>query len=271
MLYDLHCHSNCSDGELPVGQLIALAAERKVEVLSITDHDTLQAYKDELSLTHIKILPGIEFSSQWQKIGVHIVGLNIDPACGAITEGVKHQLQARSERAEKIAERLQKAGLANALEGARQYAGPAEISRPHFAQFMVASGFSKSIDQAFKKHLGAGKAGDIKQLWADMEQVIRWIREAGGVAVLAHPYKYKMTRSKLLRLVDDFMAAGGQGIEVLSGNQGKDITEMLRDLSVQKKLLASMGSDFHSPKTQWCHLGMHVALPRACTPVWSVF
>jgi len=273
MIYDLHSHSNCSDGELSVDKLIALAIEKKVDVLSITDHDTLLGYQQEhnADLQKIKIIPGIELSTQWQKIGVHILGLNVSLQSGAIQEAVSVQRRARQERAEKIAERLEKDGLKNALDGAKKCAGPAEISRPHFARYMVEVGFSKNMEHAFKKHLGAGKPGDIKQLWASMERVITWINESGGVAVLAHPYKYKLTRSKLIKLLDEFKQAGGKGMEVLSGNQGKDITEMLRDLAVQKNLLASTGSDFHHTSTQWCNLGMHPALPKACTPVWSAF
>lgn len=273
MIYDLHCHSFCSDGELSADNLIRLAIEQKVGALSITDHDTLLAYQQisDTSKEKIEIIPGIELSTQWQKIGVHVLGLNVSLKSGAIQEAVKVQGHARQERAEKIAERLEKAGLKDALIGAKKFAGPAEIARPHFAQYMVASGFSKNIEQAFKKHLGAGKPGDIKQWWASLEQVIEWINASGGIAVLAHPYKYKLTRSKLIKLLDDFKEKGGRGMEVLSGNQGKDITEMLRDLSVEKKLLASAGSDFHSTSTQWCKLGMHPALPKACIPVWSEF
>lgn len=271
MIYDLHCHTRCSDGELSVEQLIALAIENKVDVLSITDHDTLLAYQNITPHPTITILPGIELSTQWQKVGIHVLGLNIQLQSGAIQEAVAIQQRARQERAEKIAERLEKAGLKDALAGAKKYAGAAEISRPHFARFMVETGFSKNMEHAFKKHLGAGKPGDIKQHWAGMEQVIQWIVESGGVPVLAHPYKYKLTRSKLVKLLDEFKEAGGQGIEVLSGNQGKDITEMLRDLAVQKNLLASLGSDFHTPAAPWCHLGMHPSLPKICTPVWSVF
>jgi predicted metal-dependent phosphoesterase TrpH len=273
VIFDLHCHSNCSDGELSVDRLLALAAEKKVDVLSITDHDTLSAYEQAAMAGSpaIKIIPGIELSTQWQKIGIHILGLNVQLHNGAMQEAVSVQRRARQERAENIAGKLEKAGLKNALEGAKKYAGNAEISRPHFAQYMVETGFSKNIEQAFKKHLGAGKPGDIKQLWATMEQVISWIKGSGGVPVLAHPSKYSLTRSKLIRLLDDFQAAGGSGIEVLSGHQGKDITEMLRDLALQKNLLASVGSDFHSTSTPWCRLGMHPALPKACTPVWSVF
>jgi len=273
MIYDLHCHSNCSDGTLPISALIALAAEKKVDVLSITDHDTLSAYEniDPAAALNVKIIPGIEFSTQWQKMGVHILGLNIQLQHSAAEEGVAFQKKARQERAEKIAEKLHKAGLVDALAGAKKFAGDAEIARPHFARYMVETGFSKSIEQAFKKHLGAGKPGDVKQLWAGMDQVIRWIKDSGGVAVLAHPHKYNLTRTKLIALLDDFIQAGGEGMEVLSGAQGNDVTAMLRDLSVQKNLLASLGSDFHSPTAEWCRLGMHPSLPKACTPVWSVF
>ena len=273
MIYDLHNHSCCSDGQLSIAALIELAMEKKVDVLSITDHDTVLGYKNisNIPTPNIKIIPGVEFSTQWQKIGVHILGLNIQPQHGAIEEGVLFQQKARQERAEKIAEKLHKAGLANALAGAKKFAGDAEIARPHFARYMVEAGFSKSMEQAFKKHLGAGKPGDIKQLWANMDKVIAWIKDSGGVAVLAHPHKYNLTRTKLLNLLDDFKQAGGEGMEVLSGAQDKDTTNMLRDIALQKKLLASMGSDFHSPATPWCSPGMYAKLPQACTPVWSVF
>ena len=271
MIYDLHSHTTCSDGTLRPVDLAARAIENGVNALAITDHDTIAAY-DQLTVPeNLTLIPGIEFSTQWHGIGVHIVGLNLKLASDAIKTGVDFQLTARRTRAEKIAERLEKAGLANALAGAKQHAGEAEISRPHFASYMVETGFSKNVEHAFKKYLGSGKPGDIKQLWAEPAQVITWIRDSGGVAVLAHPHKYRMTRTKLLALVDDFIAAGGQGIEVLSGSQGKDITEMLRDISLQKNLLASVGSDYHGASTPWCKPGMHTRLPSACTPVWSVF
>lgn len=273
MIYDLHTHTLCSDGELSAQQLLDHAQARGVTALSITDHDTVLAYSqlEQAASKNMLLIPGIEFSATWQKMSVHIVGLNISPGHTAIQEGVLRQQQARRLRAEKIAERLERAGLANALAGAQQLAGAAEVARPHFARYMVQSGFSKSVEQAFRKHLGAGKAGDIKTWWPGMAEAIHWIRESGGVAVLAHPHKYRLTRSKLISLLDDFLLAGGQGMEVLSGPQDKNQTAQLRDLSVQKGLLASMGSDFHSPKTGWCYPGMHTQMPAACRPVWSAF
>jgi len=273
MIYDLHSHTTCSDGTLSPADLIARAAENGVKAFSITDHDTVAAYQDlaRQAAPTLTVIPGIEFSTQWNGVGIHVVGLNIKLESDAINTGVNYQRTARRTRAEKIAERLEKAGLKDALAGATRVAGVAEISRPHFARYMVESGFSKSHEHAFKKFLGAGKPGDIKQLWAEPKQAIAWIRDSGGVAVLAHPHKYRMTRTKLLALIDDFVALGLQGMEVLSGSQGKDITGMLRDIAVQRKLLASVGSDYHGAATPWCKPGMHTRLPSACTPVWSVF
>lgn len=271
MVYDLHTHTFCSDGELSPQALIDSAAARGVTTLSITDHDTTLAYTDGLDTKGLALIPGIEFSAVWQKIGVHILGLNITTSHAAITEGIKRQSQARRIRAEKIAERLGKAGLPDALAGAQRFAGNAEISRPHFAKHMVESGFSKSIEQAFKKHLGSGKPGDIKTGWPSMTDAITWIKDSGGIAVLAHPHKYRLTRSKLISLLDDFVIAGGQGMEVLSGPQDKNQTAQLRDLSIQKGLLVSMGSDFHSPKMPWCYPGMHTRIPGGCRPVWDAF
>ncbi len=272
MLYDLHCHSNCSDGELAPTDLIARAIDHGVEVLSITDHDTADAYQ-QLPATQqtLTLIPGIEFSTSWQKIGIHIVGLNIDPTDSTMVAAINLQQSARQRRAETIAQKLEKLGAERPLEGAQAIAGNAGLSRPHFAQYLVESGFCKDYNQAFKKYLGAGKPGDVKQEWACLQDVVDWIRGSGGIAVLAHPHKYKMTRSKLLRLIEDFKSAGGEAMEVLSGKQTPDITQNLQGICEQMGLLASIGSDFHHTQTSWCYLGMHPHLPNACKPVWERF
>jgi len=273
MVYDLHCHTTCSDGELSPADLIDKAVENGVQTLSITDHDTLAAYSSLQSTTPnaLTLIPGVEFSTQWNGIGIHIVGLNVALECGALKSGEQAQQQARLSRAEKIAEKLEKFGLERPLEGAKQEAGSATLSRPHFARYMVKAGFSKSIDQAFKKYLGSGKPCDIKQHWAELETVVAWIKDSGGIAVLAHPHKYKMTRSKLVRFLDSFQACGGEAIEVISGNQAPNITQNMAQLAEQRNLLASLGSDFHSPRQSWVKLGMHTGLPKSCKPVWERF
>lgn len=269
--YDLHCHTTCSDGSLTPAELVQRAAEMGVSTLAITDHDTINAYQylGPLDQQPIQIIPGIEFSTHWQKMNVHIVGLNIQLESDALKEGVAFQHQARLQRAVLIAEKLHQMGFENTLAKATAIANNDNVGRPHFAQHLVNIGAVSNIAQAFKKYLGAGKAGDIKQLWADLPQVIQWIRQAGGTAVLAHPTKYKLTRTKLKRLLDDFIEAGGQGMEVVSGKQIPSVTRDMSDICREKNLFASSGSDFHQPNQPWAELGKSPEFPPICSPIWE--
>jgi predicted metal-dependent phosphoesterase TrpH len=252
-------------------ELLELAAELEIDMLSITDHDTLEAYRDISGANNpIKIIPGIELSSQWNRRGVHIVGLNVNLSSESILEGVKQQSNARRERAQKIAEKLQRFGFDDCLAGAQSFAsGPDQIGRPHFARHLVKIGAVSNIQQAFKRYLGAGKAGDIKDQWADPQTVIGWIRDAGGVAVLAHPTKYKLTRSKLVELLVDFKVAGGEAMEVISGSQVPSVTRDMARLAKDMGFDASCGSDFHAPNQEWAALGRVAPLPENCTAVWQ--
>ncbi len=271
MKVDLHSHTCASDGELSAAALIQRAEAAGVEMLAITDHDTVAAYSSigQQTLKSLRLVAGIEFSSQWEKTGIHIVGLNIDLESDAIKEGVNYQTRARRARAMRIAEKLGKLGIENVWENVEAIAGNSVIGRPHFAQFLVESGTCTSIRQAFSSYLGAGKTGDVKQFWAPYEKIIEWIRGAGGIAVLAHPEKYKLTRTKLSALLDDFQDAGGEAMEVITGKQSKDITQKLSRLCSQKNLLASVGSDFHQPGQSWSELGQIPALPEECKAVWD--
>lgn len=271
MKFDLHCHTTVSDGELSPIEVVKRAQANGVDVLSITDHDTIAAYQQLASQTELglKLIPGIEFSTQWKGIGVHILGLNFDLNSPVIAQGVAEQEAARTERSQVICEKLAKLGLEISLQGVQEIAGSAALGRPHFAKYLLKTGVVKDIRQAFDKYLGDGKPGDVKQFWAPLPQIVDWIVGAGGQAVIAHPKKYKMTRSKLIRLIDDFKAAGGQGIEVISGRQSSEQVSMLAKLSVEKELLASCGSDFHQEGFPWRELGALDPLPSECTPVWQ--
>lgn len=270
MNIDFHCHTTASDGALIPKALIDLALEREIDMLSITDHDTLNAYEQLGPMASgLRIIPGIELSSQWNGRGIHIVGLNVGLSSASILEAVQQQSNARRERAEIIAEKLARFGFADCLAGAQSLAsGPEQVGRPHFAQYLVSINAVSNIQQAFKRYLGAGKAGDIKDQWAPPATVINWIRDAGGVAVLAHPTKYKLTRSKLVELLHDFKAAGGEGMEVISGAQLPAVTRDMSRLCREMDLEASCGSDFHAPNQQWAALGRVAPLPDNCTPVW---
>lgn len=272
MIFDLHSHTTLSDGALTPQELVLRAVEKGVDVLAVTDHDTIDAYQEMPdSFDSIKLVAGIEFSTQWENTGIHVLGLNIDLESDAVSTGARLQSEARLERARLIGEKLEKKGIKDAFTGARKLSHGDYIGRPHFAQHLVNIGKVPSLQAAFKKYLGAGKVGDIKQHWADLSQTIQWIRDANGMAVLAHPLKYKLTNSKLKRLLDSFIQVGGQGIEVISGRQLPYQTQYLSQLCEQKNLLASCGSDFHRPSKHWADLGGFPPLPGNVIPVWDRF
>jgi predicted metal-dependent phosphoesterase TrpH len=270
MNIDLHCHTNLSDGSLSPKELVTLAHERNIDVLAITDHDNIDCHHQLSSLdTDLKLISGIEFSTTWRNMGVHIVGLNMDLSNKDLLAGIDFQTKARGLRANLIDEKLHNLGFENCLEGAKRFCGGKQVGRPHFAQHLVDIGAVNNIQQAFKRYLGAGKAGDIKQQWADLETVISWISGAGGNAVIAHPTKYNMTRTKLCGLIEDFIDFGGEAIEVISGAQKADTTQSMAKLCNDYSLLASCGSDFHAPGQSWAALGMVAKLPESCQPVWA--
>jgi predicted metal-dependent phosphoesterase TrpH len=272
VIYDLHTHSNFSDGALSPAELVERAVANRVDVLAITDHDCISAcHADPGAGRNIRLIHGIELSTQWENTGIHVVGLDFDPHSGAIQQAAEQQTAARQQRAMQIAERLEQQGVSNALAGAAAYAPLAYLGRPHFARHIVAIGKAKTLQAAFKTYLASGKAGDVKKHWADLAQCIEWIRAANGIPVLAHPLKYSLTRSKLKRLLTTFRQLGGLGIEVVCGQQSPEQTRDMATLCKELELLASCGSDFHSPETHWAELGRFQPLPAGLTPVWERF
>lgn len=273
-MHDLHTHSLCSDGILRPQALVSRAKMQGVTVLALTDHDTVAGIAEAqvaAAAEGIRLLPGIEFSCLWNGIGIHVVGLNIDPNHPQMQEAVRRQGENRDIRAQQIGEKLAKAGVPGAFEGARRIAGDSVIGRPHFAQYLIEKGRVSSVSAAFKRYLGSGKIGDVKQVWPSIEEAVGWIVASGGVAVLAHPDKYKMTRTKLGVLIGDFTGVGGQAIEVVSGQQTADLTQNLRLLANKYGLYASCGSDFHVPDQPWQELGNFGGLPYECRPVWELW
>lgn len=273
MIYDLHTHSDASDGTMSPLALVRHAAVCGVDVLSITDHDTVAAYRQLGTLPPGSplLVPGIELSTTWSGRGVHIVGLNIDPDNAVLRHGIAAQQAARAARAETIARRLEKLGLGDAREAVSDGAGGAGVGRPHFARYLVDNGYVSDVATAFRKYLGDGKPGDVRSGWASLTDVVRWIRAAGGSAVLAHPAKYRLTRTKLCALIEDFMSAGGIALEVVSGQQEADVTRRLGALAGDYGLAASSGSDFHDPSTTWSAPGRFAKLPGTLRPVWDLW
>ena len=269
---DLHCHSNCSDGTLSPLELLCRAEEMGIECLSITDHDTVAAYPqiDDANLS-LGLVPGIEFSTRWRHIGIHVLGLNIDPHCETMAHAVNAQSEARNRRARHISRRLAKAGIDGALEGARSGLDGRPVGRPDFARFLVRAGVVRDFNAAFKRYLGDHRIGNVRRQWADLPQVIEWIHRAGGMAILAHPLNYRLTHTRLRQLVAEFAAEGGQGLEVITGRSSPERIATMAGLCRANKLLASCGSDFHAPGAAWRELGSQGPLPADLIPVWTQF
>jgi predicted metal-dependent phosphoesterase TrpH len=275
---DLHCHTLASDGSLTPEQLCRRAVELRIDVLAITDHDTVAGYRqarDFLQLAALKaeplplqLLPAAEYSCLWRNLNVHVIGLGIDTDHAAADEAFSFLHAARLQRAEMIGAKLEKLRMPGIYAGAMALAGASQIGRPHFARTMVALGFVSSVDAAFNRFLGAGKVGDVKVMWPSLEQVVAWIRAAGGVAVLAHPLKYKLTATRLRLLIAEFKAAGGEAMEVVTGRQQGDWS-FLAELCRKNEVEASQGSDFHGPGMGWGDLGEIAAMPAGCKPVWQ--
>ncbi|MBL4773724.1 MAG: PHP domain-containing protein [Alcanivoracaceae bacterium] len=275
MRVDFHCHSSYSDGILTPQELIKKAEERDIKIFSITDHDNIDAHKELYEIrdqikTNVKIISGIEFSTTWNKIGIHIVGLNFNINSKELQKAIVIQKSVRQSRAKIISKKLEKYGIFNAYEKIVAVKNNGQIGRPDFANLLVEEGVFKDCNQAFKKVLGAGKPGDIKNKWIEFKKIIETIKSADGIAVLAHPLYYKLTNTKLKRLLQDFSRAGGEGLEVINGYQNHDKTNLLFKLCKEFDFKASIGSDFHFP-SKWSRLGCDAQLPADLNLVWDAF
>ncbi len=274
MLIDFHTHSTASDGALTPRELIDRAMARGIEQFAITDHDTMAGYIEASGYytqleAGMRLIAGVEFSCRWAGMTVHIVGLDMDWRHPAMVAGLARLSQARRDRGEKIAERLERLGFAGALAGARALAGESQLGRPHFAQWLVNQGYVDDVGQAFDKYLGQGKTGDVKAFWPELAEVTAWIVDAGGVAIIAHPLKYRLTGMKLRRLVGDFKAARGTAIEVYSGRQTGDQVAHLRRVALEHDLQISGGSDFHRDAPYSAELGVELTAPASLRAVWE--
>lgn len=275
-VYDLHCHSTFSDGTLTPPQVVARAKFRGVDVLALTDHDEvagLEAAKAAAIEHGIEFVCGVEVSTNWRDVTLHIVGLNINPTHESIVNGIGSIRSGRTDRAKRMAEELRLVGIERAYEGALNYVtNPNLVSRTHFARYLADAGYVRDTKEAFRQYLTPGNPGYVEHEWASVPDAVRWIHEAGGVAVLAHPGRYKVGDNAGLRaMLQDFKDAGGDAIEVLTSSHSPQQFAEFAMYCRQFDFLASVGSDFHSPTESHCDFGDLPLLSPSLKPVWSAF
>ncbi|WP_334133603.1 3',5'-nucleoside bisphosphate phosphatase [Tepidimonas sp.] len=272
---DLHCHSTVSDGTLEPEALAARAHANGVELWALTDHDELGGQQRALHAARALGLPyltGVEISVTFAGLTVHIVGLGIDPDDAQLGDGLARTRSGREQRAREMAEQLAAVGIPGAFEGALKYVGnPELISRTHFARFLVEAGICHDTHDVFRRFLTEGKPGFVAHRWAALGDAVRWIREAGGVAVIAHPARYAHpSPTHEYALFAEFKAHGGQAVEVVSGSHSAAEALRYADLALEFGLAASRGSDFHSPDESHTDLGALPLLEGRLTPVWEL-
>ncbi|EFJ8642303.1 5'-3' exoribonuclease [Escherichia coli] len=275
VIYDLHSHTTASDGCLTPEALVHRAVEMRVGTLAITDHDTTAAIapaREEISRSGLalNLIPGVEISTVWENHEIHIVGLNIDITHPLMCEFLAQQTERRNQRAQLIAERLEKAQIPGALEGAQRLAQGGAVTRGHFARFLVECGKASSMADVFKKYLARGKTGYVPSQWCTIEQSIDVIHHSGGKAVLAHPGRYNLSAKWLKRLVAHFAEHHGDAMEVAQCQQSPNERTQLATLARQHHLWASQGSDFHQP-CPWIELGRKLWLPAGVEGVWQLW
>jgi predicted metal-dependent phosphoesterase TrpH len=270
---DLHCHSTVSDGTLSPEQLAQRAKSNGVALWSLTDHDEVSGQQRAIAAARaagLDYLAGVEISVSFAGQTVHILGLGIDPDDTALCNGLADTRDGRNRRARAIGESLAAAGIDGALEGAQALAdNPELVTRTHFARWMVATGVCRDAHEVFRHYLVHGKPGFVPQQWATLRDAMHWISGAGGIAVIAHPARYRFSANEEWALFEEFKLHGGRGVEVQTASHGESEVVRYGALAQEYGLLASRGSDFHSPQESRVELGALPALPAGLMPVWS--
>ena len=271
---DLHCHSVVSDGTLTPEALAERAASHGVELWALTDHDEIGGQARAAAAAKavgMRYITGVEISVTFLGKTVHIVGLGIDTNNPDLCEGLERTRGGRRLRAQDMADGLAKVGIKGAFEGALQYVGnPDLISRTHFARHLVETGVCKETNEVFRKYLTEGKPGYVEHRWATLKEAVGWITGAGGMAVVAHPARYKFTANEEFALFTEFKGHGGRGVEVVTGSHSAAEYVIYAATAQEFGLAASRGSDFHSPLESHTELGTLPYLPGGLTPVWEL-
>ena len=272
---DLHSHSTVSDGLLTPTEITRRAAELGVELYALTDHDNLGGLAEaaaEAARLQLPFINGVEISVTWETNTLHILGLNIDPDNAVLNAGLATVRNGRTQRAQRMADDLARVGIRGALAGADKYVTNKEmVGRSHFARFLAESGVVPDMKSAFKHYLVKGKPGYVPHEWASLADAVQWIRGAGGIAVIAHPGRYKLGANPMRRLLGEFKELGGQGLEVVTGNHTPEQVRHYAGLAKNFGLAGSRGSDYHGPGESYALPGKLPPLPEGVRAVWEMW
>jgi len=276
---DLHTHTHCSDGSLSPQTLIDRAVNYQIDVIAITDHDTLagidiaQRYITEQN-SPITLISGVEISAVWQNFEIHLVGHNFDKNNDQLLQLITNQQQAREQRAVTIGEKLAKCGFPDAYDDAKKSAGAGSITRAHFARVLFAQGHVSTMQKAFDQYLGkkgrTSQKAYVKPTWCSIEQAVNAIHVASGSVVMAHPIRYDLTAKWLRRLIVHFKESAGDGLEIVLPQMNPQQRQTMLNYCLEYDLHASTGSDFHQPN-KWSDLGKNLILPDGVKPVWALW
>jgi len=271
MKADLHNHSYYSDGVLSPSEVVKLASEAECDLFSLTDHDTTDGIAEaqlEADKLNLNLINGVEISAFWRNMAIHILGLGIDINNDILQTGLEHNKKLRKERAEKIALDLWRSGIKDALEKTQSFSKTDMLTRTHFAQMLISEGYCKDMNAVFRRYLTGKKPGGVRVEWEDFDEVVRWIHAAGGKAFIAHPFRYRMTHTKIKTMLNDFKCVLGDGIEVVTGTSSEEEIQLGNQWAGKYNLLATCGSDFHGWPNQRVRIGNLRDLPDPEKAVW---
>ncbi len=271
MKADLHNHSYYSDGVLSPTEVVKLASEAECDLFSLTDHDTTYGIVEaqlEADKLNLNLVNGVEISALWRNMAIHILGLGIDINNDILQTGLEHNQKLRKERAEKIALGLWRSGIKDALEKTQSFSKTDMLTRTHFAQMLISEGYCKDMKAVFRRYLTGKKPGGVSVEWKGFDEVVEWIHAAGGKAFIAHPFRYRMTHTKIKTMLNDFKCVLGDGIEVVTGTSSDEEIQLGNQWADKYNLLATCGSDFHGWPNQRIRIGNLRELPDIDKAVW---
>jgi len=271
MKVDLHNHSYYSDGVYSPSEVVRFADAAGCDLFALTDHDTTDGLDEAQHMAvklSVDLVPGVEISAFWRNMTIHIIGLDIDINNDILQTGLVHNRKLRKERAEKMALGLRRAGIKDALEKTQNLSNTDMLTRTHFAQMLIQEGYCKDMKSVFRRFLSGKKPGASHVEWRSFDEVVGWIHEAGGLAVIAHPFRYRMTQTKIKNMLIDFKEVLGDGVEVITATSNDEEITLSNQWAKEYNLLSSCGSDYHGWSNQRIQIGCLRDLPSLDNAIW---